>query len=683
MAKVITTRDRLSYYLCSDCTASFANTRLLYTHQCTSHSRYIVTFGPDRAVEFNDITGAGVRCFCGQVFDDGRLFTHAQRCDFCLAKADEPFASINDWDDKESDKEVARTSHTIFADNFEVIEDDGFDLADVTMTDQPTLLNQLPHTMQRVNSATSAIMPEVSSAVMRLLEDPALHMQEEQDTAMHAKPQNTQDGGIIEPLALKGVGLVVYEPLGLLICKSCHATIPPQTLKAHLHQYHSKLQFSEFFNATDGSAKVCVYGMQAVTHACNFVKENKALIKPFEAVRDAILRLPKPTHPVPLLPVLSRRGFSCKACGHVYIKRALLIKHLPECPLLGNIEKSLLDSANSSKYLLSHERVQRIWWHGRDTLYIVTPSPTTTPDGSDSDAIYPDQIGHPEGLPMNSDASDSCTSDPETKDRGPSLVNPQIVPRKAASLRTRSQLPEPMTLRNPLLAAARTPAMSLQKALVTATELFDSYVLGGLPVHDLTLAIAAGLADNPRCQDPGYSFLSDPRNKLDRYKHTLQQHLASSQFLSPTDYQLLHPQSAEALVARFQLRQWLAFTAQFVDILLLCLQLTGITAACGVPTEDIRFCNAEYTTRNLFASLGTLMVVNNDVTTGYLSAPFYLPAPLASLVVQYLAMVRPMELKAIVVLHKRRNPGFYADAIAAYSSFLFVREGRQIIADSY
>ncbi|KAJ1931723.1 hypothetical protein FBU59_006617, partial [Linderina macrospora] len=214
--------------------------------------------------------------------------------------------------------------------------------------------------------------------------------------------------------------------------------------------------------------------------------------------------------------------------------------------------------------------------------------------------------------------------------------------------------------------------MTLQTALVAATYLFDTHLLNGMQVRDLTVLINGGLADNMRCGDDGYSFLTDPRNRLGRYKYTLQQHLSNSQLLSPSEYQLMDPLSDEYLVCRYQLCQWLSYASQFIGILVLCMQLDGVTQGSGVSPEDIRICNGAHGKRNMFATLNTLIVSNVDITTGYVPSPRYMLTPLASLIIQYLTVVRPMEMQAMTILHKRTNPDFFNDATAAYSMYLFV-----------
>lgn len=199
--------------------------------------------------------------------------------------------------------------------------------------------------------------------------------------------------------------------------------------------------------------------------------------------------------------------------------------------------------------------------------------------------------------------------------------------------------------------------------LAAAAATLSDDLLLGLPVRvnvaDLHLDVLDSTAS-------GYSFLSEPTNHLSCHKLELFRHM---------QHRATRPGTGEWDVA--SLRRWQRREEAFLRALFTLTHLCGGAPARATELAHIALSNAPGVRRGVFFMLGTLALVSTSTKSRSSSsqeqaAARFLPHEVASLLLTYLAAVRPFSIYLSSTLPGPPN------AAAAAKTWLWVENGDQV-----
>jgi hypothetical protein len=158
--------------------------------------------------------------------------------------------------------------------------------------------------------------------------------------------------------------------------------------------------------------------------------------------------------------------------------------------------------------------------------------------------------------------------------------------------------------------------------------------------------------DDHRNGDPGYTFLNDPKNKLQKYNRCLLQALLTSpstvhQFIANVRKVIEDGDDVE--YNKNACLAWIAKTSKFLDILTTLIHISGGQPARAEELATLLICNTQHTTRGVYYMHNTIMLCTRyhkgrSIKGSNRVIPRFLPKSVADLLLQYLVIVRPLEV---------------------------------------
>jgi hypothetical protein len=187
-----------------------------------------------------------------------------------------------------------------------------------------------------------------------------------------------------------------------------------------------------------------------------------------------------------------------------------------------------------------------------------------------------------------------------------------------------------------------------------ADEFLATVVLLGLrlPGMDKLLQLLQRLVDNHWSKDPGYSFLDDPRNKLGQYKHCLLQAFITS---SSTEGKFIIASSSSSgggsssEYKKDACYDWLRKAGEFLSMLTVLIHIGGGQPARAQELATLQIRGTSDTHRGVYYTHGTVMLCTRyhkgrSIKGSDKVIPRFLPKSVASLLLKYLVIVRPLEV---------------------------------------
>jgi hypothetical protein len=163
------------------------------------------------------------------------------------------------------------------------------------------------------------------------------------------------------------------------------------------------------------------------------------------------------------------------------------------------------------------------------------------------------------------------------------------------------------------------------------------------------------LVDNHRNIQPGYSFLNDPDNKLQRYRRCLHRAFLTSPAIADKFITTSSSSSSGRAIGsgveynKDACRAWLTTTGKFLDMLTTLIHIGGGQPARAEELATLLIRNTSHTQRGVYCMHSTIMLCttyhkSRNITGSNKVIPRFLPKGVASLLLQYLVIVRPLEV---------------------------------------
>jgi hypothetical protein len=204
----------------------------------------------------------------------------------------------------------------------------------------------------------------------------------------------------------------------------------------------------------------------------------------------------------------------------------------------------------------------------------------------------------------------------------------------------------------------------VQNLLGEAKRFLATEVLLGQRLEEMDELVRQRLVDKYREDTPGYSFLDDPTNKLhERYGRCLLQAFITSpsignKFVTTTTTSRSSSSSRGAIIGgggggieynKDACHAWLTNTGKFLDMLTALIHIGGGQPARAEELATLRIRNTRYTYRGVFYIYDTIMLCTmyhkgRNITGSNKVIPRFLPKSVATLLLQYLVIVRPVEV---------------------------------------
>jgi hypothetical protein len=175
-------------------------------------------------------------------------------------------------------------------------------------------------------------------------------------------------------------------------------------------------------------------------------------------------------------------------------------------------------------------------------------------------------------------------------------------------------------------------------------------------VHNISqLAKAAAGSEPsgmPQIIQPGYSFLDDPSNDLQPYKRCLLQAFLASPLIAGkfiTNWRAIERGGGDIEYNQSACRAWLQKTGGFLDMLATLMHIGGGQPARAEELATVRIRNTSLAHRGVYYINDTIMLYtkyhkSRSAMGSDKAIARFLPKNVASLLLQYLVIVRPLEL---------------------------------------
>jgi hypothetical protein len=165
------------------------------------------------------------------------------------------------------------------------------------------------------------------------------------------------------------------------------------------------------------------------------------------------------------------------------------------------------------------------------------------------------------------------------------------------------------------------------------------------------------LVDDHRNIRPGYSFLDDPSNNLRRYRRCLHRAFVTSpaiadKFITSRSRRAIRDggnNNNNIAYNKDACRAWLVKTGQFLDMLTTLIHISGGQPARAEELATLLIRNTKDTHRGAYYMHNTIMLCTTyhkgrSIKGSNKVVPRFLPKSVATLLLQYLVIVRPLEV---------------------------------------
>lgn len=201
----------------------------------------------------------------------------------------------------------------------------------------------------------------------------------------------------------------------------------------------------------------------------------------------------------------------------------------------------------------------------------------------------------------------------------------------------------------------------MEKELAEAERILHEDVMKGLPA-DVLLPDYSRIVDQLRNRNEEYNFLLDPENPFVEARHNFAKAFLEHPEHGPAFADL--DEDGDIVYNHKVARDWFGKVNEFLEKLFVILHVGCGLPARGTESAETLICNLEDAERNLYAILDHICIVGRYNKTSVNRGldkliPRALHPRLAQLLLEYLALIRPLERSIAVQVVEKEHRGVF------------------------